>query len=97
MENKREKKIFPVPTAALVLFALGLLGAFIHLFSFLFPSFADFINDYPGALVRFILAKIFDLIPFSFMEFLLYSSPIWIGTVAYLAIRTARKGKVYII
>ena len=64
MEKKKEKRIFPIATPALVLFALGLLGAFIHLFSFLFPSFADFINEYPGAALRFILAKILYCIHF---------------------------------
>lgn len=97
MENKREKRIFPIHPAALVILSLGLIGAVIHIFSLIFPAFADFINDHPGAALRFILAKIFDIIPFSFMEFLLYSSPVWIGTIAYLAIKVAGKGKVYII
>lgn len=93
----KEKKLLPIHPAALVLFALGLCGAVVQLFCLFLPSFADFINDHPGAALRFILAKIFDLIPFSFMEFLLYSSPIWVAVVAYLAIKTARRGNVYIL
>lgn len=97
MKEKKAKRILPVHPAALVILSLGLCGAAVQLFCLFFPSFADFINDYPGAALRFILAKAFDFIPFSFMEFLLYSSPIWVSVTAYLAIRTARRGNVYII
>ncbi len=97
MENKKEKKIFPIHPAALVILLLGLFGALVQLFCLFFPAFADFINDYLGAALRFILAKFFDFIPFSFMEFLLYSSPVWIFVTAYLAIKVARKGKIYIV
>ncbi len=97
MNNNEKKRILPVHPAALAILALGATGAFIHLFSVLSPSFADFINTTLGAAIRFLLGKLFSVFPFSFMEFLLYSSPVILCVAVSLAVKCAKGGGVYII
>lgn len=95
--KKGEKKIQPVHPAAGIILSLGFFGMLIHLFSVLFPSFADFIGSTVGAALRFVLAKLFNIFPFSFMEFLLYASPLIIAVTAYFAVKCARGGRIYIV
>ena len=97
--TKREskKKISPVHPAAAALLWAGFLGFAVHLLSIYSTAFADLINDTVGAAFRLILAKIFDVFPFSFMEFLLFLSPIIIIVTVCFAKKCAKSGGVYVI
>ncbi len=95
--KKREKKISPVHPAAAILLSMGIFGGAVNLLCIMSPGFADFFGSTVGAALRFILAKIFDIFPFSFMEFLLYASPLIIAVTAYFAAKCARSGKKYMI
>ncbi|MBQ4067065.1 MAG: DUF3810 domain-containing protein, partial [Clostridia bacterium] len=72
-------------------------GAVIHFICALSPSFSDFINSTAGYAIRLLLSKIFSIFPFSFMEYLLYSSPLIITVVAVCAVKCAGKGGSYIL
>ena len=64
-----------VPLPALVLLALSLVAAVVHLLSVIFPAFADAINQHVAAGVRFALAKVSGVLPFSFAEMVIIALP----------------------
>lgn len=98
MKNpERKKKIFPIHPASAVLLIAGLWGFIIHVLSIISQSFADFINSTVSRVLRFILAKIFDIFPFSFAEFLLFLSPVIIAVTVFFAIKCAKGKGVYVI
>lgn len=96
-EKKENKRVFYVPVGSIVLLSLGLLGALIHIFSVSFPSFADFINETIGHFLRFTLSKAFSILPFSFMELLLFFSPILIAVAGIIVYKKGKKGRIYLI
>ena len=61
-----------IPTPALILFILFLCCVPLQIAFRLFPGFADFYNRYIGGVLRILLAKAPDWIPFSLAEALLY-------------------------
>ncbi len=95
-EKQKNKRVLFVPVGSIVLLSLGFLGALIHIFSVYFPSFADFINNTLGHFLRLTLSKIFSIFPFSFMEFLLYFSPVMIAVAGVIVYKKAKKGRVFL-
>lgn len=83
-ETKRKKIFSPYMITIITLTVLAI-GCFIA-FSYS-TELADIVQGYIGGPIRFMLAKLTDLIPFSFAEFLLISSPI----ILFLATRFAIK------
>lgn len=94
---KRKKRISPIHPASAILLTAGLLGFAVHIFCIFSPAFADFINNGAGHALRFILSKIFSVFPFSFMEFLLYASPLIIAVTAFFTLKCAQAGNVGIL
>lgn len=98
MKNQeRNRKISPVHPASAVLLVAGLLGFIVHILSISSQRFADFINSTVSSALRFILAKIFNIFPFSFAEFLLFLSPVIVTVTVYLAVKCAKGKGVYVI
>lgn len=96
-EKATEKKLLPIHPVCAVLIALGLIGGGVHLFSTLYPEFADFINSTAGSFLRLILAKISDVYPLSIMEHLLFASPAIIAVCGVFIYKYARRGRIYVI
>ena len=94
---KKQNNISPIHPVSAVILSLGAVGAVIHLICVYSRILADIINDTAGYAVRLVLSKISSVLPFSFMELLIFSSPLWIGIAACLAVKCAKKGKVYVI
>ena len=92
-----KKKIAPLHPASAALLLAGLLGFTIHILSIFYTDFANLINSTLGAYLRFILAKIFDILPFSFAEFLLFLSPVIIIVTVYLTVKCAKLKGIYVI
>lgn len=62
-----------------------------HVLAIALPAFANFLNQYPAAALRFLLAKITGILPFSLAEILLILAiPLAILAIV-LAVRIARK------
>lgn len=64
---------------------------FLHIFFLINPAFSDAFNSSIGRGVRFILAKITDIVPFSIGEFILLFSPVLIFTLCRVVARAAKK------
>lgn len=73
--------------AVKIIYALTAITAVLHIISAFSEAFSDFFNSYISSAVRFILAKITDLIPFSLAEMLLLLIPL----IAFLLISFAVK------
>ncbi len=95
MNEKR--KISPVHPAAKVLLCAGFLGFVIHILSIFSQDFADLINSTLSAALRFVLAKVFNIFPFSFAEFLLFLSPVIITVTVHFAVKCAKGKGIYVI
>ena len=76
-----------IPTAAKIIYALTALTAVFHIISFFSSGLSDFINKYISSAIRFLLAKLTGLVPFSLAEALIFLLPI----LAFLLIRFAVK------
>ena len=77
-----------VPVAAGVTLALTLVCAILHIIARFSTPFADWVNTVPAAGVRFLLAKISGILPFSIAELLIMALPailvfLIIGAVHY--------------
>lgn len=70
-----------------VVCALTLLAAVCFVCFSYSASFSDFIQTYIGGPIRFLLAKLTNLIPFSFAELLLISSPVILAITITVAIK----------
>jgi hypothetical protein len=79
-----------VPPAARVLLCLTLVAAAVHGLARLSTPFADFINRYVAGAVRFALAKISGIIPFSFAETVLIALPLLLVILIVCASRMAQ-------
>ena len=82
--EKKEKKL---PIASKIIFIFTALTAVLHIISAFSSSFSDFFNENISAAVRFITAKITNLLPFSLAEALILLIPV----IAFLLIRYAAK------
>ena len=83
IEKKRKK----LPTASKIIFCLTALTAVLHIISAFSETFSDFFNLNISSAVRFITAKITDLLPFSLAEALILLIPV----IAFILIRYASK------
>lgn len=93
-ENKKEKRGINkyVPVAFWFFSALAL-GSLAMLFVIRNNSdVATALNRTTGRAIRFVLAKIFGIFPFSFVEMLLISLPILVGLIIFAFIRKGRRG-----
>ena len=69
----------------------AILCGVIHILSYNIVPFADFVIRYPNAVVRFVLAKLTNLIPFSVGEMIVILLPLILFSLIYLGIRLALK------
>lgn len=89
------KKIRPVPLFSVIIFAVCALCGICHFAFYKSPAFADAINQSVGRAVRFVLAKISDIFPFSVMEYLLFASPVLLVCLCVAVARTSMRGGRY--
>lgn len=80
-----------VPLGARVIFGVALFSALLHLLSCCFPAVADFLNATLCAAVRFLLAKISDILPFSIAETCLFALPFLLPLLLVLFVRAAHE------
>ncbi len=78
-------KLFPLPL--IIIYSLSALCAVIYFIFSLSPEFSDFVMTYIGTPIRFVLAKLTNILPFSLAECLLISLPLIITVCAYFAIK----------
>lgn len=83
IEKKRKK----LPIASMIIFVITALTAVLHIISFFSAEFSDFFNENISSAVRFITAKITNLLPFSLAEALILLIPV----IAFLLIWYAAK------
>jgi len=83
--DTNRKKIFsPYMITVCALTALAAICFILFSYS---KDFSDFIQTYIGGPIRFVLAKLTNLIPFSLAELLLISSPVILTVTIYKAIK----------
>ncbi len=63
---------------SLCCFGIAFISVIIHIFSLIFPSFADFINIHVAGGIRFLLAKLTGFVPFSLGESIVLLLPAFI-------------------
>ncbi len=83
--NTKKIKLIPLPVA--IIFILTIVSTVIYLCFSISTGFSDFVMKYIGTPVRFLLAKLTNILPFSLAEAILISSPLIIFIGAYLAIK----------
>ena len=83
IEKKRKK----LPTAAKIIFCITALTVILHIVSAFSPAFSDFFNENISSAVRFVTAKITDILPFSLAEALILLIPV----IAFILIYHAAK------
>ncbi|MDD6095752.1 MAG: DUF3810 domain-containing protein [Clostridia bacterium] len=91
------KKIKKIPTAARVIFIMTAICVCVHMVLYKSPSFADFFNSTAGYCYRLVTAKITEILPFSFAEFLLFSLPLILVVLCVLLCTYSMRSKVYFI
>ena len=65
-----------LPVFSIVCFSILLLCGIVHIFCLIFPRFADWVNLYPAGGVRWALAKVTGVLPFSLGETVMLMLPI---------------------
>ena len=90
MRNLYRKTREYIPLLSLVIFAFSIVSLILYIIVLNSVSFADFFNYYLTTPVRMVLASISSIIPFSFAETLLFSSPIWITFLFARGIKNAK-------
>ncbi len=83
IEKKRKK----LPLASMIIFCITALTVVLHIISAFSETFSDFFNLNVSSAVRFITAKITNLLPFSLAEALILLIPV----IAFILIRYAAK------
>lgn len=81
---KKIREYIPLP--ARISFAFALLAAIVHIIAANSREFADFINLRVGAVFRFVLAEITDILPFSLAETAILSVPFILVLAVALAV-----------
>lgn len=79
-----------VPATSFFLFLIGILAAIVHITACLSPAFADQVNDTVAAALRFLLAQMTDIFPFSVGETLLLSMPFVLVLLILVAVHRAQ-------
>jgi len=72
-----------------ILLGVSVICLLIHIISNFSPDFADFMVQYPNAAVRFCLAKITDLLPFSLAEVIIMLIPALLITMVAVGLHAA--------
>ncbi len=85
-------KLINTPLYFKIIAVLTAICAVIHLLTSFMPKFADFIVRYPNAAVRFLLAKISGILPFSLAEAVIILLPLIVITLLVLCIYISTKG-----
>ena len=98
-QEEEEKQSFfsLIPKGAIAVYCFFAVSLVVYLIAGFVPDFADFVNSYFGAAVRFVTAKATGWIPFSLLETLLLSLPVLIVVTFIYYVRTAsntRRGSV---
>ena len=93
INNKKAapKSRFAPPIWVWVAYALALISATVTLIATASPDFAAFFNRYISGPIRWLLAKITCVIPFSLAEFLIITIPISLALIIISAIRKTEK------
>ena len=78
-----------------MLFSTAIFAAAVHIISVFSAPFADFVNRYPGAFVRGVLAVISNIFPFSLTETLILSIPVLFVFVMAWGIRAVGRGLIH--
>jgi len=76
---------------------LGTIGAVLQIICLFSAPFADVLGHSAGLFLRFVLAQLSSLVPFSLMELLFLSIPIICAVAIYLSLKSAKKGNIYLI
>lgn len=84
-----------IPLWTAVVFAVLIVSLVLLPFIHSDVEFAESVNSTCGTAIRFVLTKIFDIFPFSFVEILLICSPILVYFLVRLIYARAKKGAVY--
>lgn len=85
------RKYIPLP--ALVLIAIAVFCALIHLISVVSVGFADFFNFRVASIFRLILAKITGILPISLAELMIITLPLTIGLILFFAVRAIKASR----
>ena len=80
-----------VPLWCLIMAAITLICAVIHIISVCSVAFSDFFNRTVSAFFRLIFAKITGWIPFSLAEILIILLPVIVGLIIFLAVKHLKK------
>ena len=88
-EKLRERGFFR--PCALFSFGFFALGVVVYLLSRFIPDFAEFWARYPSQGIRFLLAKITGILPFSFAEFVILTLPISVAAYFIFSGRSMKR------
>ncbi len=80
-----------VPLFFILSLYLAALSLVLYAVIYISPAFADFFNQYISIAPRFLLAKLTNLLPFSFAETVLLLSPILLGLLIWYLIKYRSK------
>lgn len=88
-KNLDPKKTFgeKPPLWAILFLLLALVSLVIVVVARYAPSFADFFNRRIASIIRLLLAKLSDIVPFSSAELLLLLLPVFCGIIVFLSVR----------
>lgn len=86
------KWIATAPLFFKILAGVFVISVSVHIVSTFSSSFADFMIKYPNAGVRWILANITNLIPFSLGEFVIFTVPVALIALISLGVYLIKKG-----
>ncbi|MCQ2770531.1 MAG: DUF3810 domain-containing protein [Clostridia bacterium] len=88
---KRIKEYFPI--WAWVCVALMLVSFIAWSIIVRSVAFSEFLNRTTGRAIRFILTQLTNIFPFSFVEFIIFASPILLALLIILIVRKAKQSK----
>ncbi|MHB1151653.1 MAG: DUF3810 domain-containing protein [Eubacteriales bacterium] len=89
----RINKYCPLP--AMLIFCVFIISSIIHFISISSVAFSDFFNRYISSFVRAFLAKLTNVIPFSFAETIIMFLPVLFVLMFIGSVVTSKKGKEY--
>lgn len=82
-----------VPVWSFVIFGLTIASVVLYLIYTKNPQFADFLNDTIGRAIRFVLAQVTSIIPFSLTETVILTSPVLMFLAIFILFKVYDKGK----
>lgn len=78
-----------------MLFLIAIFAAIVHIISVFSAPFADFMNRYPGAFVRGVLATVSNIFPFSLTETLILFIPVLFVFIMICSMKRVRRSFVH--